>query len=104
VLYFPESSAAVGFSCSGCGSSVPLTLNDYHGYALASNSPYHNAATDGTDIGPSVGNIDAAQVNNLYVWPCPCGSLAPFHDMIAVVPPVFARLCLLKENYLKETP
>lgn len=87
VMYFPATPAAVGFSCSGCGSSVPLVLTDYHGFALALTSPYHNTASDGTDIGPAIVAIDAAQSLNLYICLTTCGSPGPFPDVFVPIVP-----------------
>ena len=81
-LYFPTS-ASIGFSCSGCSSSVPLTLSDYHGYALGAGSTFKaggaTPASDTTDMGAAIPAIDAAQVQNLYACPYACGS-GPFPD------------------------
>lgn len=79
ILYFPASAANVGFICSGCSSAVSLALSDYHGYALALTSPYHNAARDGSDIGANITAIDTSQTQNLYVCATTCGS-GPFPD------------------------
>jgi hypothetical protein len=34
--------------------------SDYHNYALSASSPYHGAATDGSDVGVNFANIDKA--------------------------------------------
>lgn len=68
---------------------MPLTLNDYHGYVLRSDSPYHNTASDGTDFGANIAGIDAAQILNRYVCQSACGS-GPFPDYTLGVNPVSA--------------
>jgi hypothetical protein len=63
---------------------MPLALADYHGYALRTDSPYHNAASDMTDIGAIItgtSGIDAAQTLNQYVCASTCGSPGPFPDV-----------------------
>ena len=63
---------------------MPLTLPDYHGYELRSDSPYSatgaTPASDGTDIGARIPNIDSAMTQNLFVCPGSCGSPGPFPD------------------------
>ena len=66
-------------------SSMPLTLPDYHGFELRSDSPYHEgnplASPDGSgDIGPNIPAIDGALLQNQYVCATPCGSPGPFPD------------------------
>ncbi|MFZ3264080.1 MAG: putative Ig domain-containing protein [Terriglobales bacterium] len=56
-------------------SSMPLVLSDYHGFELLtgkSPSFFHNAASDGTDIGAIIPNLDTAQTTTLYA--CPLGA------------------------------
>jgi hypothetical protein len=73
-LFFPANSCTALGTVNACGSSVvPLTLSDYHGYGLGSGSSYHNAASDSTDIGARIPNIDAAQTETIYVCPYYCG-------------------------------
>ena len=80
-MYFPaQTCAAIGFFYPGCSSSVPLNAPDYHYYALTALSPYHNQASDGTDLGAIISVIDAMQTVNLYVPPYPGGSPGPFPD------------------------
>jgi len=83
---FPSTPCAVGFiySCSG---NVPMTLPDYHQFALSSGSLYHGAASDTLDMGAiltgtAVGgsSVDYAQTLNLYVCGTTCGSPGPFPD------------------------
>jgi hypothetical protein len=58
-------------------SSMPLTLADYHGYALlcsgGSTSAYcargANPASDGAAMGANISNIDAAESANQYCYP-----------------------------------
>jgi hypothetical protein len=78
-MYFPATSCAVDFvdSCSG---PLPLTLNDYHEYALSSSSPYHDGASDHTDIGAIIPSLDTAQTTTLYVCGSSCGTLGPYPD------------------------
>lgn len=59
---------------------MPLTLPDYHGYELRSDSPFHNAASDGTDIGTIIPSLDTAQTTTTYVCTSACGSPGPFPD------------------------
>jgi hypothetical protein len=47
-------------------SSMPITLPDYHSFELRSDSPFHNAASDGTDIGTNIPALDAAQTATQY--------------------------------------
>ena len=71
-MYFPaQTCAAIGFFYPGCSSSVPLNAPDYHYYALTALSPYHNQASDGTDLGAIISVIDAMQTVNLSTVP-PC--------------------------------
>jgi hypothetical protein len=66
---------------------MPLTLANYHGYQLLAptalphspQSPFHNMASDGTDLGVIVPSLDTAQTTNLYVCTTPCGT-GPFPD------------------------
>ena len=53
--YFPVDMTAIGFVADPTNG-----ITDYHTLALSPSSPYHNAATDGTDIGANILNIDAA--------------------------------------------
>lgn len=58
--FYPRSLDSVGFvDCPGagpCGS--PWTAGDYHGYRLASTSPFKNGGTDGRDPGFDVDALD----------------------------------------------
>lgn len=56
--HFPVDINAVGFSDYAGG------VLDYHGYALAENSPFAGAATDGEDIGVNMEALDAAMIVN----------------------------------------
>ena len=78
-MYFPATSCGVGFVYS-CAGNLPLTLPDYHQFALSSGSAYENAGADGTDIGVHVTAIDAAQTLDQYVCATSCGSPGPFPD------------------------
>lgn len=66
-----------GTAVSGVDSS--LDLSDWHGYQLAPQSSFHNAASDGTDMGVNVTNLDAAQTRTKYVCSYYCGG-GPFSD------------------------
>ncbi len=59
---------------------MPLTLADYHGYELRSDSPYYHAASDGSDIGAIIPTLDTAQTTTTYVCASACGSPGPFPD------------------------
>lgn len=56
--HFPTDISSVGFSDYAGG------VLDYHGYALAGNSPFAGAGTDGMDIGVMMETLDAALVIN----------------------------------------
>ena len=82
------SSACVGFVGAMSTLTMPLALQDYHQYALRSDSVFHNAASDGTDMGARTSVIDAFQTMNLYGCNAPCGSPGPFPDSaVAQLPP-----------------
>jgi hypothetical protein len=98
-MYFPatanctgatSSSGCVGFVGAMSTSTMPLTLPDYHGFELRSDSWFYagNAedASDGSSIGADVAAIDAAQTQNTYVCASACGSPGPFPDSAAVAP------------------
>jgi hypothetical protein len=72
--YTGPGTSCVGFVGAMSTSSMPLTLSDYNGFALRSDSPGHNAASDGTDIGPRIANINSAQTSTIYVCGTPCGT------------------------------
>ncbi|MGA9495559.1 MAG: hypothetical protein WA718_23760 [Terriglobales bacterium] len=91
MMYFPANSfcngavampGCVGFvGATGPGTtSMPLTLPDYHGFALLSGSSFHNAASDGADIGVILPSLDSAQTSTTYVCTGPCGWPGPFPD------------------------
>jgi hypothetical protein len=102
VLYFPASSfctgasptsACVGFTGAMNASSMPLTLPDYHSFALAAGSSFKtggaNQASDGKDAGTNLGALDAAQTQNLYRCATPCGT-GPYPDSLGLGPaPMF---------------
>ncbi|MBK8832753.1 MAG: T9SS type A sorting domain-containing protein [Saprospiraceae bacterium] len=54
--HFPTDISSVGFSDYAGG------VLDYHGYALAGNSPFANAGTNGEDIGVNMEALDAALI------------------------------------------
>ncbi len=76
--------ACVGFLGALNSASMPLTLSDYHQFALSPSSVFYagNAddALDGTAMGANIAAIDAAQTQNLYVCATPCGSTGPYPD------------------------
>ena len=93
VMYFPttpyctgatSTSACIGFNgaMSLPSGPMPLVLNDYHSYILRSDSTFHNAASDGFDIGVIMSNLDIAQTTNTYTCLSSCGSPGPFPDII----------------------
>ncbi len=59
---------------------MPLVLPDYHQYGLRSDSSFHNAASDGTDMGGNLPALDSAQTQDLYVCATACGSAGPYPD------------------------
>jgi hypothetical protein len=77
-----STSACVGFTgaMSLPAGPMPVALSDYHGYVLRSDSSFHAAASDGSDIGVNIPAIDAAQTTNLYVCTSFCGNPGPFPD------------------------
>jgi hypothetical protein len=78
-LFFPSNSCTAIGLVNSCGSStVPLQVSDYHGYALTTGSTYHNAASDSTDIGARIPNIDSAQTVNTFPCPYSCTGPGPF--------------------------
>lgn len=96
-LYFPVAPYCTGSTYAGSGgmgsapycvafvgamsmSSMPLTLPDYHGFELRSDSPFHNAASDGTDIGANIPALDATQTVTQYVCPAGYTNCKPFPD------------------------
>jgi hypothetical protein len=67
-----------------CTSGKPLpspiaNFSDWHNYALDSTSSYHNAASDGSDMGAHMSDIDAAQTSTQYVCQTACGT-GPYPD------------------------
>jgi hypothetical protein len=74
-----STSACVGFTGAMSASSMPLALSDYHLYGLRSDSSFHGAASDGTDVGMNASAIDAAETLNLYVCATSCGT-GPYPD------------------------
>jgi hypothetical protein len=92
-IYFPATdyctgatptSACVGFTGAMTASSMPLVLNDYHNFALRSDSLFFagnsQQASDGTSMGANISAIDTAQTQATYVCPYSCGSPGPFAD------------------------
>jgi hypothetical protein len=74
-------SSCVGFSGMLSGLGMNFNLANYHGYGLNSASIFHSTAQDGTDYGPRITNIDAAQTNSgVYVCATPCGTPGPFPE------------------------
>jgi hypothetical protein len=81
-MYFPASSC-IGW-VAACSSAIPLTLTDYHGYALSAGSTFAaggtSPASDGTSMGANIPAIDGAQTINAFVCPYACGSPGPYPD------------------------
>jgi hypothetical protein len=80
-----SSSACVGFTgaMNLPSGPMPLTLSDYHQYGLRSDSSFHSAASDGTDMGANLPAIDSAQTQNLYVCATGCGT-GPYPDSLTL--------------------
>jgi len=94
-MYFPttpyctgstSTSACIGFLGAMSASSMPLTLTDYHQYALRSDSSFYagaaDDASDGTSMGVNISTIDSAQTQNLFACTSSCGSSGPFPDVV----------------------
>jgi hypothetical protein len=96
-MYFPATTYCTGASAtSGCvgftgamslpSGPMPITLPDYHNFALHSSSLFKSGGTqqasDGTDMGANIPAIDAAQTLNQYLCATACGS-GPYPDVPA---------------------
>ena len=94
-MYFPatpyctgatSTSSCVGFAGAMSASSMPLTLSDYHGFELRSDSMFSAGqsedASDGTAMGANIPAIDSAQTQNLYSCQTACGPTGPFPDTV----------------------
>ena len=94
-MYFPSSTycsmSTPNSNCMGfvgaTGTSVtymPLTLSDYHGFALRSDSYFAAGnefqASDGTSMGPNISNIDSAQTQTTFSCSYTCGKPGPYSD------------------------
>jgi hypothetical protein len=92
-IYFPatswcagasSTSACVGFVGAMNGTSMPLTLLDYHNFELRSDSVFYNGqagdASDGTSMGVNIPALDAAQTQTTYMCNRACGTPGPFPD------------------------
>jgi len=81
--YTGVGTGCLGFTGVMSASSMPLTLADYHNWALVASSSFKSGGTyqasDGTDMGPNISAIDAAQTNNCYA---PCGLNGPYPDSL----------------------
>jgi hypothetical protein len=77
-------SSCVGFKGALSTTSMPIVLNNYHGYELASGSIFKSGgsgqASDGTDQGANIPEIDNAQTQKTYRCASPCGSPGPQPD------------------------
>jgi hypothetical protein len=93
VMYFPSTSycagatsspACVGFAGAMNASSMPLTLPDYHGFELRTDSVFYAGnsedASDRTSIGVYIPMVDAAQTRQIYVCQTACGTAGPWPD------------------------
>jgi hypothetical protein len=104
-LYFPRTSytfgatadsLSIGFAgalnapttgTNTCSSGVSITppvnsalnLSDWRSYKLDTSSVFRNAASDSTDMGANITQIEAAQTLNQYVCATACGS-GPYPD------------------------
>jgi hypothetical protein len=99
IMYFPATASCagatadatcVGFTGAMNAAAMPLTLSDYHGFGLRSDSLFYagsgESASDGTSMGSNLGTVDAAQVQNSYVCVTQCGVPGPFPDSAGVAP------------------
>ena len=70
---------------------MPLTMPNYHNFALRPDSVFHSGgsqqASDGTDMGANITAIDTAQTQNLFVCPISCIGPGPFRDDAGSTPP-----------------
>ncbi len=79
-MYFPTTSnctgstptsSCVGFTGAMSTSTMPLTLSDYHNWALIAGSSFKaggaTPASDGTDMGTNIDALDSAQTANVFV-------------------------------------
>lgn len=94
VMYFPTtaycpgasaSPTCIGFIGAMSAISMPLTLADYHNFALINGSSFQagaaDQAPDGLDVGDAIPALDVAQTQNIYVCKSACGS-GPFPDVL----------------------
>lgn len=108
VMYFPTGDYCPGatptLNCIGftgeaahptmSATSMPLVMNDYHNFALRSDSVFFagnsEQASDGTSMGTDMSALDVSQTQNTFVCPSTCGSPGPFPDIAggAPAPPV----------------
>ena len=93
-MYYPSTpyctgvtptSSCVGFIGAMSATSMPLTLPDYHNFALTGGSSFKaggaDQASDGTDMGVNIAATDAAQTQNVYVCQTNCGVTGPYPDL-----------------------
>ena len=89
-----STSACVGFVGAMNTGTMPLTLADYHQFALRSDSSYYagaaRKASNGTSMGADLAAIDAAQTLNQY----PGG----YPDVLGLQPPPAAVPALFSGN------
>jgi hypothetical protein len=83
--YSGPGTGCVGFSGAMNTSSMPLALSDYHGYQLLGGSFFHNAASDGMDMGAIIPAVDAAQTTTWYA--CPLGACVSSWPFPTQTPP-----------------
>lgn len=94
IMFFPatpyctgatSASSCVGFAGAMNMSSMPIALNDYHGYELRSDSVFYagnaDQASDGTTQAANIPAIDQAQTRSLYVCQTACGAAGPYPDL-----------------------
>ncbi len=85
--YFPSSASMCSYwaGSSACTTgNQNINVSDYHAFAQASGSAYHNTAADGADFGSNIPSIDAAETANQFVCPYRCGGQGPYPDTLAV--------------------
>jgi hypothetical protein len=90
-ITYPASSCAMGFNGTGAwlypcsGNLVAINAADYHQYECNASGTCYHAASDGTDIGPNIPAIDAAQTLNVFNCALvgqTCPGPGPFPDAV----------------------
>ena len=101
--------ACVGFTGAMSTSTMPLVLNDYHGYGLISGSTFKaggaGQARDGTDMGVNILALDAAQTLNQYAGSGPYPDATVSAPMeIQILAPGPGQSMTTVNTYLKSSP